>query len=71
MQAIDHYAKRLHGNSVDISSKKKFVFAEEDICFEPESFTSPAGCWTVAATENNVVSFGKRLLSMFAGSLAN
>jgi hypothetical protein len=51
------YAKELHdGKSVDIT-KRKFYFTEDDIEFLPESWTSSANCWTVKATETNVVRF--------------
>ena len=71
LQAIDHCAKRLHGNSVDISRKKKFVFAEEDLCLEPESYMSPGSSWTVETTDNNVVSSGNAfcILKPFSGTL--
>ena len=57
MQAMLRYAKELlEGKSMDVT-KRKFYFTEDDIEFLPESWTSSANCWTVKATETNVVRF--------------
>ena len=57
LQAMLHYARELHdGKSVDVV-KRKFYFTEDVIEFLPESWTSSANCWTVKATETNLVSF--------------
>ena len=58
LQAIDRYAKRLYGNSLDMNGKEAFGFVEETLCFEPKSFKSPGNSWTVETTQNNVVSLG-------------
>ena len=52
-----HYAKELHGGKSMDDTKRKFYFTEDVMEFLPESWSSSANCWTVRATETNVVRF--------------